>query len=243
MKTHQVERRVLRFDEALSPPAPVRKSPAIAGLFLSGGILPSSACAAALRQARRLRGMTPKRRHVPPSQESLASVGRDCVCHAPCDACRPARGHPCRVESQEVTMHSGGLELALVFLLAAVIAVPVFKRFGLGAVLGYLAAGVVLGPYGLRVVQRRRAGAGGQRDRRGDAAVRDRPGAVAVAAAGDAQAGVRRRRAAGGAERAGAGRVALALGLGLEGGAGGRPRRWRCPRPRSGCSCWPSARR
>ena len=51
-------------------------------------------------------------------------------------------------------MHgSGGLELALVFLLAAVIAVPVFRRFGLGAVLGYLAAGVVLGPYGVRVIR------------------------------------------------------------------------------------------
>jgi glutathione-regulated potassium-efflux system protein KefB len=49
-------------------------------------------------------------------------------------------------------MH-GGLELALVFLLAAVVAVPVFRRFGLGAVLGYLAAGVVLGPFGLRVVR------------------------------------------------------------------------------------------
>ena len=43
-------------------------------------------------------------------------------------------------------MHGGGLELALVFLLAAVVAVPVFKRFGLGAVLGYLVAGVLLGP-------------------------------------------------------------------------------------------------
>ena len=41
-------------------------------------------------------------------------------------------------------MHSGGLELALVLLLAAVIAVPVFKKFGFGAVLGYLAVGVVL---------------------------------------------------------------------------------------------------
>ncbi|MCD9085397.1 monovalent cation:proton antiporter-2 (CPA2) family protein [Stenotrophomonas sp. SY1] len=50
-------------------------------------------------------------------------------------------------------MHSGGLELALVLLLAAVIAVPVFKRFGLGAVLGYLAAGVVLGPHVLGFVQ------------------------------------------------------------------------------------------
>ena len=49
-------------------------------------------------------------------------------------------------------MHGGGLELALVFLLAAVIAVPVFRRFGLGAVLGYLTAGVALGPYGLRFV-------------------------------------------------------------------------------------------
>ncbi|MBB5207981.1 monovalent cation:proton antiporter-2 (CPA2) family protein [Chiayiivirga flava] len=46
----------------------------------------------------------------------------------------------------------GTLELALVFLLAAVIAVPLFRRLGLGAVLGYLAAGVVLGPDVLRVV-------------------------------------------------------------------------------------------
>jgi glutathione-regulated potassium-efflux system protein KefB len=50
-------------------------------------------------------------------------------------------------------MHGGGLELALVFLLAAVIAVPLFKRFGLGAVLGYLVAGVALGPNGLAVVR------------------------------------------------------------------------------------------
>src|SRR6476659_8487778 len=49
-------------------------------------------------------------------------------------------------------MH-GGLGLAVVFLLAAVVAVPVFRRFGLGAVLGYLAAGVVLGPFGLRAVR------------------------------------------------------------------------------------------
>jgi glutathione-regulated potassium-efflux system protein KefB len=49
-------------------------------------------------------------------------------------------------------MHGGGLELALVFLLAAVIAVPVFRRFGLGAVLGYLTAGVALGPHGIRVI-------------------------------------------------------------------------------------------
>jgi glutathione-regulated potassium-efflux system protein KefB len=50
-------------------------------------------------------------------------------------------------------MHGSGLELALVFLLAAVVAVPVFKKLGLGAVLAYLAAGVVLGPDGLGVVR------------------------------------------------------------------------------------------
>lgn len=50
-------------------------------------------------------------------------------------------------------MHSESLDIALLFLLAAVIAVPVFRRFGLGAVLGYLAAGVVLGPFGTGVVR------------------------------------------------------------------------------------------
>src|SRR5688572_33168253 len=44
------------------------------------------------------------------------------------------------------------LQIALVFLLAAVISVPLFRRLGLGAVLGYLTAGVVIGPDGLRAV-------------------------------------------------------------------------------------------
>ncbi|MBS0576033.1 MAG: cation:proton antiporter [Proteobacteria bacterium] len=51
-------------------------------------------------------------------------------------------------------MHSHGpLEIILVFLLAAVVAVPLFRRLGLGAVLGYLAAGVALGPQGLALVR------------------------------------------------------------------------------------------
>jgi glutathione-regulated potassium-efflux system protein KefB len=50
-------------------------------------------------------------------------------------------------------MHgTGSLEVALVFLLAAVISVPLFRRLGLGAVLGYLAAGVAIGPDGLGAV-------------------------------------------------------------------------------------------
>ncbi|MFN3311727.1 MAG: cation:proton antiporter, partial [Thermomonas sp.] len=50
-------------------------------------------------------------------------------------------------------MDSDGLELALVFLLAAVLAVPLFKRLGLGAILAYLATGVLLGPHELAVVR------------------------------------------------------------------------------------------
>jgi glutathione-regulated potassium-efflux system ancillary protein KefC/glutathione-regulated potassium-efflux system protein KefB len=39
-----------------------------------------------------------------------------------------------------------------VFLAAAVVAVPLFRRFRLGAVLGYLAAGVIIGPWCLKFV-------------------------------------------------------------------------------------------
>jgi monovalent cation:proton antiporter-2 (CPA2) family protein len=40
-----------------------------------------------------------------------------------------------------------------IFLLAAVIAVPLFRKLKLGAVLGYLAAGIALGPFGLAVIK------------------------------------------------------------------------------------------
>ncbi|MCO6442079.1 MAG: cation:proton antiporter [Nitrococcus mobilis] len=41
------------------------------------------------------------------------------------------------------------LQQIVIFLGAAVLAVPLFRRLGLGAVLGYLMAGVVIGPWGL----------------------------------------------------------------------------------------------
>jgi glutathione-regulated potassium-efflux system ancillary protein KefC/glutathione-regulated potassium-efflux system protein KefB len=44
------------------------------------------------------------------------------------------------------------LSEAAIFLAAAVVTVPLFRRFRLGAVLGYLAAGVIIGPWGLRFV-------------------------------------------------------------------------------------------
>jgi len=46
----------------------------------------------------------------------------------------------------------GFLHQALVYLAAGVIAVPVFKRLGLGSVLGFLAAGMAIGPWGLALV-------------------------------------------------------------------------------------------
>jgi len=41
---------------------------------------------------------------------------------------------------------------ALIYLLAAVIAVPLSKRVGLGSVLGYLIAGAVIGPWGIGLI-------------------------------------------------------------------------------------------
>src|ERR1044071_5126922 len=44
------------------------------------------------------------------------------------------------------------LHQALIYLAAGVIAVPVFRRAKLGSVLGYLIAGVAIGPWGFRLI-------------------------------------------------------------------------------------------
>ncbi|PWB74960.1 MAG: potassium transporter [Holophagae bacterium] len=50
-------------------------------------------------------------------------------------------------------MHGEGFFYqAFVYLLAAVVSVPIAKRLGLGSVLGYLLAGIAIGPWGLRLV-------------------------------------------------------------------------------------------
>nr|WP_321457267.1 monovalent cation:proton antiporter-2 (CPA2) family protein [uncultured Cohaesibacter sp.] len=42
---------------------------------------------------------------------------------------------------------------AIVFLGAAVVAVPIAKRLGVGSIIGYLIAGIIIGPFGLGVIQ------------------------------------------------------------------------------------------
>jgi len=46
----------------------------------------------------------------------------------------------------------GLLEILVAYLAAAVVAVPVFARLGLGTVLGYLCAGIFIGPWGLGLI-------------------------------------------------------------------------------------------
>lgn len=56
--------------------------------------------------------------------------------------------------SEVVAAAASGVDLIQVvaLLAAGVIAVPIFKRAGLGSVLGYLAAGLAIGPYGIRLI-------------------------------------------------------------------------------------------
>ncbi|MGH6648176.1 glutathione-regulated potassium-efflux system protein KefC [Aquabacterium sp.] len=48
--------------------------------------------------------------------------------------------------------HGNWLLSTLVYLSAAVIAVPLAKKLGLGSIIGYLVAGIAIGPFGLQVV-------------------------------------------------------------------------------------------
>ncbi|HEX8310670.1 MAG TPA: monovalent cation:proton antiporter-2 (CPA2) family protein [Chthoniobacteraceae bacterium] len=52
----------------------------------------------------------------------------------------------------------GALYQSLIYLLAMVVAVPVAKRLGLGSVLGYLVAGMLIGPFALGLIGNEREG-------------------------------------------------------------------------------------
>ena len=48
--------------------------------------------------------------------------------------------------------HAGWLNGTLVYLAAAVIAVPVARFLGLGSIIGYLGDSILIGPWGLKLV-------------------------------------------------------------------------------------------
>ena len=48
--------------------------------------------------------------------------------------------------------HGGWLLVTLIYLGAAVLAVPLARYLGLGSIIGYLAAGILIGPWGLKLV-------------------------------------------------------------------------------------------
>jgi glutathione-regulated potassium-efflux system protein KefB len=56
------------------------------------------------------------------------------------------------INVHEAAESSQGILVLVAILGAGALAVPLFRRLGLGAVLGYLAAGLAVGPFGLRVV-------------------------------------------------------------------------------------------
>jgi glutathione-regulated potassium-efflux system protein KefB len=65
--------------------------------------------------------------------------------------CSRTKAKKLTILKDSMTVQSVGSDLLPVVMLlgASVVAVPLFKRLGLGSVLGYLAAGLTLGPFGL----------------------------------------------------------------------------------------------
>ena len=57
--------------------------------------------------------------------------------------------------SADAIAHGVDLFQVAGLLAAGVIAVPIFRRLGLGSVLGYLAAGLAVGPFGLMITRSR----------------------------------------------------------------------------------------
>ena len=65
-------------------------------------------------------------------------------------------GVDCEKLAGHVVVHSLSMQSLTTFaalLLASVLFVPLFKRAGLGTVLGYLAVGMLIGPFGVKLVR------------------------------------------------------------------------------------------
>ena len=104
---------------------------------------------------------------------------------------------------------SGLLLLPVLLLAVAVISVPLARLLRLSAIVAYLAAGVVIGPYGFRPGAGARDDHHGVRARRRPAAVPDRPRTRILAPAGAASRHIRPRRRPARRHRGGIGRSRL----------------------------------
>ena len=144
--------------------------------------------------------------------------------------------------TEERVQTHGFLQYAVVLLLAAVIAVPLAKRWQLGAVLGYLAAGALIGPSGVAPDRQHRADQPDLRARRRADAVRDRPGAVAAAPVGHAPHGVRHRQPAARRDRGSRSAASRSRSASTGRGRSSSASASRFRRPRSTCRSSPSAR-
>ncbi len=69
--------------------------------------------------------------------------------HVPGDHERP---NSSRIKGERLNQ-SEALYDVLIFLVAAVVVVPAFRRLRLSPILGYLAAGILIGPYGLAIIR------------------------------------------------------------------------------------------
>ena len=97
------------------------------------------------------------------------------------------------LEATDPASHGFAFAEPLILLLASVVGVAISRRLGLGSVLGYLAAGVVIGPVAQLITGAERDHAG-RRARHRDVPVPDRAGAEAGAAVVDAGGHFRPRR-------------------------------------------------
>lgn len=88
--------------------------------------------------------LTPSRTAFLPSIARLSRIPQSCV--------SPRTPHFSSPKAVADSAVIGGITEALEFLAATTIVIPIFRRLNLSPILGFLLAGVVLGPHGLRLI-------------------------------------------------------------------------------------------
>ena len=118
--------------------------------------LPAAAAAARRAQGERGRARRPRRdlrAARSPSYPRLARARARSRTASPA-RCRATRGRSSNVKeaASSAMEHGAWLTGSLVYLAAAVLAVPLARFLGLGSIIGYLGAGILIGPWGLKLV-------------------------------------------------------------------------------------------